>query len=269
MGTWLKRRVEEASLSAWPATHQVLIDGWVARISSGYTKRANSVVPLYPSMGRDLSARVVTCEKLYNRFGLPAIFRLLSFSEPESLDRLLEQRGYGYLDGTCVMTRHLTELPEAGSAGTYCDRMDLDRWLVEYARISGADADTNTLHREILSRIPAETGYFTLRRSEDGAALSCGLAVADGLLAGLFDIVTAPAHRQRGHATRLVWQMARWSRQQGAGTAYLQVVETNRPAIRLYERLGFTELYRYWYRVPPAHGSMGDGSRVQSTVQEH
>ncbi len=36
---------------------------------------------------------------------------------------------------------------------------------------------------------------------------------------------------------------------QGVMTAYLQVVITNGPAIALYRSLGFTEAYRYTYRI--------------------
>ncbi len=38
----------------------------------------------------------------------------------------------------------------------------------------------------------------------------------------------------------------------GAGTAYLQVLETNTAAIGLYRRLGFADSYGYSYRVAPA-----------------
>ena len=35
----------------------------------------------------------------------------------------------------------------------------------------------------------------------------------------------------------------------GATKAYLQVVEGNTPAITLYESLGFSYLYTYWFRA--------------------
>ena len=35
----------------------------------------------------------------------------------------------------------------------------------------------------------------------------------------------------------------------GAQGAYLQVMLNNPPALALYQRLGFAEAYRYWYRV--------------------
>lgn len=251
MDLLLQRRVEEASLSAWPATHQLLIDGWIARLSSGYTKRANSIVPLYPSTGQNLDLQVATCERLYERHGLPAIFRLLSFSAPAGLDTRLEQRGYGHLDGTRVMIKRLTDT-QAHRAGTVLERRTVDLWLGDFARTSEANEATNTLHRDILNRIPTEAGYFSLRSEIDGSVLACGLAVVDGPLVGLFDIVTSPAHRRQGYATHLIQLMANWACVQGASTAYLQVVEANQPAISLYEALGFADLYRYWYRVPPA-----------------
>jgi ribosomal protein S18 acetylase RimI-like enzyme len=38
----------------------------------------------------------------------------------------------------------------------------------------------------------------------------------------------------------------------GAVWAYLQVTEANTAAAALYASLGFSDLYRYWYRQPPA-----------------
>lgn len=41
------KAIEEITLNTWPAEQSVLLNGWVLRTAAGYTKRANSVNPLY------------------------------------------------------------------------------------------------------------------------------------------------------------------------------------------------------------------------------
>lgn len=95
------RRIEEASLNAWPALHQLLYDGWIIRLSNGYTKRANSVTPLYPS-ALEVEENIAYCERLYRQQGLPPIFRLTSHACPPGLDEALAARGYRVVDPTLV-----------------------------------------------------------------------------------------------------------------------------------------------------------------------
>ena len=40
-----------------------------------------------------------------------------------------------------------------------------------------------------------------------------------------------------------------WAKRKGAQVAYLQVMLNNPPALHMYERLGFQEVYQYWYRI--------------------
>lgn len=63
--------------------------------------------------------------------------------------------------------------------------------------------------------------------------------------------MTDRTKRNRGFGGKLVNALLAWAAEKGATEAYLQVVATNDPAVRLYRRLGFTDAYTYWYRIPP------------------
>ena len=39
--------IEEICLNTWSSLQQILYDGWILRFANSYTKRANSINPLY------------------------------------------------------------------------------------------------------------------------------------------------------------------------------------------------------------------------------
>ena len=246
------RRLEEAAMNAWPALQTVLIDGWVLRFSGGYTKRANSINPTYVGTQEteaELFARIETCEQIYAARGLPAIFRLTSFDVPAGLDDLLEDHGYRDVDRTLVLRCALADqsLPVDG---LIVRETPLDDWLDHYVTFSGAALDKRDAHAAMLRQITGES-LFGLLRDSAGSPAACGLAVQEGSLAGMFDIVTDRTRRRQGFGRELMVGLMTWARDRGASEAYLQVVATNEPAIGLYRELGFTGAYHYWYRVPP------------------
>jgi ribosomal protein S18 acetylase RimI-like enzyme len=238
------RHIEEAALRAWPAAQQLLFDGWVARLSDGYTKRANSASLLYPTSDAASETTVARIEQLYRSQPLPVIFRLLSFTTPLDFDRLLADRGYREADATLVMTLELSSTLELDPA---VRELDVEQGIEAHARMNNLSEAILPGHRRILERIPSGLSFVGLFDNHE--LVACGLSVTDGDLAGLFDIVTDPALRRKGYGVRLVRGMLSQAAAQGASTAYLQVVMTNSPAIALYESLGFSEAYRYAYRI--------------------
>jgi ribosomal protein S18 acetylase RimI-like enzyme len=78
----------------------------------------------------------------------------------------------------------------------------------------------------------------------DGTA-ACGIAggsldEADGTLANLISMWTAPTHRRRGVGRMLVEEILRWARLRSARTMRLFVTSSNNRAISFYKGLGFT-----------------------------
>ena len=238
------QRIEEASLNAWPALHQMLLDGWLLRFSRGFTKRANCIVPLYPAL-QPMEDKVRHCEHVYTREGLKTIFRLTSASENADLDSYLAGRGYSRVEPTLVLTSELAHqhLPETS---TVC-WLDREPWLNAYAGLNQMPARARKLHGAIIRGIRGECAFAIIGSPDSPVA--CGLAVREEKLAGLFDIYTDPAHRGRGHAHALVGALLGRVRERGADTAYLQMITGNDAARRLYEHYGFSEIYHYWYRV--------------------
>lgn len=241
----LARRIEEAALNSWPALQQLLFDGWVVRFARGYTRRTNSVTPIYQSL-LPLQEKIAFCEQQYQSHRLPTIFRLISFSpEAPLLEEVLAQRGYQRADLTLVLSTPLparqVALHPAFQAGT------LEEWFPFYNWCSQVNEEQQASHRAILQRIVHQPLFaFSL---EQGTPVACGVGVLEYDTFGLFDIITAPTQRNKGHATALVDGMLDWARERGARRAYLQVVSTNWPALRLYRRFGFQEIYHYWYRI--------------------
>jgi ribosomal protein S18 acetylase RimI-like enzyme len=250
-GRRIRRQIEEASLNAWPALQQILYDGWILRFSEGYTKRANSVNSLYESR-LGTATKVRFAEKCYRNRDMPTVFRITPFSTPRDLDPFLAQRGYVQLDPTEVMLLDL-----AGSYPPTCGvspevkgelrQEGLDEWLALFANLRNEQPASQHIHRAILRSIAGEVQPYVL--DVQGASAACALGVLEEDRLGLFDLFVGPVFRNQGCGTALTSYVLHQAEQRGVRWVYLQVTEANEVAERLYHRLGFRELYRYWYRI--------------------
>jgi GNAT superfamily N-acetyltransferase len=239
-------------MKAWPALRELDWDGWVLRFSEGYTKRANSVNPVFGS-SLDTGDKVAHCERLYQQEGLPCIFRLTPFALPPELDQLLERRGYRVIDPSLVLYLPLHGWKLAGHPSQDLAIGTLEAWMEAYGRLTDQPPDQQGTHKAMLSSVPSSVRqpYQRLLASleRSGETVACALGVLEEDWFGLFDLVVARGQRRNGHGTALAISMLRWAQERGAAHAYLQVVQGNTPARALYAKLGFAEAYPYWYRV--------------------
>jgi N-acetylglutamate synthase len=240
----LAAEIEQAAMRAWTALEQVTIDGWLLRFGEGYTKRANSVTA-YGQGSRGLEEHVARCEALYRQHALPPIFRLPEPWAPAALDPLLAGRGYERVDGTRVLALDLAAARLSDTSGTVRQADDVREWLGVYQTVTGDPEGQRDAHGRILEEAQGERLLAWIGQEEP---LACALGIVDGDYLGLYDIAVRPEMRGRGLGTALVSELLRSGAHRGARWAYLQVTDDNHIAGRLYNRLGFTEVYRYWYR---------------------
>lgn len=240
------RTIEEVSMNAWPALESMLYDGWILRFGKGYTRRANSISPIYQST-QDIDTKIKKCEEIYNSKGLKAIYKITTAVFPENLDSLLENQGYACEAATSVQVLELDNIDNPSNTNLLIDSKLTEEWLGEYCLANSVSGSNKGTLKSILENIIPKHCFLTLK--EDGINVAFALGVIENEIIGLFDIVVKKDFRNKGYGKQLVVNLLHYGRQNGAKKAYLQVMLDNPPALSLYSKLGFKEVYKYWYRV--------------------
>jgi len=235
--------LEDLTLSAWPALKTLHHDGWVLRFGGGQTGRANSVNAVRPG-DRPLAELVDLADAAYPAQGLDPLFRITPLCPPALVGEL-DRRGYVLENSSIVQV--LDDLADTvADPAVRMTHAASEDWIDAYARIAALAPPRRAALAGILAAIAPMTLYA--RVEVDGRIAAVALGVVDRGHVGIYDVATAPDHRGRGLARRTVATILAAARDRGAHAAYLQVADINAPALALYGRLGFREVYRYHYR---------------------
>jgi GNAT superfamily N-acetyltransferase len=84
---------------------------------------------------------------------------------------------------------------------------------------------------------------------EDSKPVACISVVADGRLAGFFDLAVVPEARRQGLGSCITRPAGQWAAAQGAEWLWAQVASANRASCAAQQSLGMREAYRYVYFV--------------------
>lgn len=251
MDEQLIQKLEQLTMQALPASDQENYCNYVLRYTNGFTKRANSIYPCFSSLSQ-VDNILSFAENWYKARNHPALFKITEHPVALELDKLLDERQYEKIDLTHVELLAYTNYEAQYVFADVHLTNDFDAAWFEavctYNEIYGRDM---TVFAELLKKITAHTAYVSV--IDHGEIIACGLGVLEGDYFGLYDIVTAPAHRNRGIGKDLLHYLLQWGAEQGAKYAYLQVLASNKPAIHLYRKLGFERAYQYWYRMEPSN----------------
>jgi GNAT superfamily N-acetyltransferase len=242
----LIRLLEELSLNAWPSLQTIHYDGWALRFANGYTRRANSINPLFSS-SLNLDDKIRYCEGLFEARGMKPVFKMTPQVQPENLDNVLAKKWYREEAPTSVQILDLEGLEQPNIKTVTISETLTDSWLKAYCRMNRVPEQHVATLTQLLNNIVPRHCFMTLL--QDGEAVAAGMGVVDRGYMGLFDIVTDEPQRQRGYGRQLMLNLLNWGKHNGAEQAYLQVMASNAAAQHLYWKLGFREVYQYWYRV--------------------
>ncbi len=241
-------------VATWPPLRTVLTaDGWRVGVSGGFTRRANSALPL--GGAGDLPAAVDRVEAVYAQAALPSIFRL-DTGAPAGLADELARRGYRERARTDVLVRTAAEpaaterhrapapAPTATPHTHVSDELE-PAWLRAFLGVKGGGGQAD-LARGVLGGAPAH--YLTAVL--DGEPVGTLRVAYAEQWAGLSCLAVTPGARRTGLGRALTRQGLAVAGERGAQRVFLQVEAGNADAAALYTELGFglADGYRYLVR---------------------
>lgn len=242
------RSLEVAAAHGWPGLESEMIDGWRARAGGGFTRRANSAVPL--ELGARLDSETLThLRKWYAARDLPVkvavVARLIPGAHVSPDD---------YVAVVDVLTAPMGLLGPAVSHDVAIDDGPSGEWVDAYIGERGfADA---RLAGAVVSAIDGGHLGFATVRDQTGTVLAIGrgavsAGLGDSLWLGLSVLWTSPEHRNRGLGRAVMSTLQTWGAGRGATATYLQVEAANTTARDWYRRMGFGLHHSYGYVENP------------------
>jgi GNAT superfamily N-acetyltransferase len=243
----LYKKIEEYSLNAWPALQTFVYDGWLLRFADGYTKRSNSVSPIYNTYEQSIHEKIKYCETTYTSVGLDVIFKVTPFVSPANIDSVLEGLNYDVVEPSSVQILELSDIEEPLLNDVMVSAQITNEWIEILTDFGNLSESNVKVTKDLLSKSYLKRGFFTLY--VDSIPVACGVGVIEQQYVGLYDIITDSKYRNQGYGKQLILHILKWAKTVGANHSYLQVVKSNEPALRLYDKIGYKEVYTYWYRI--------------------
>ncbi|WP_432183645.1 GNAT family N-acetyltransferase [Streptomyces tendae] len=238
---------------AWPPVEGEWLGAWRLRAAGGFTRRANSVLPL-GDPGLPLDEALTAVRRWYGERGLPAYVQTATGAEgtQELLCAELERRGWVREVTAEVWTGPLAPVADlAEGTGVVLSREADEAWLARYQRKGVSDVALR-----VLGAGPSVWFATVPGADASGAPAAIGRCVVDGRWASFAAVEVDPAQRRRGLATAVMAALARRALDEGASAAWLQVETDNTGARALYAGMGFALHHAYHhYREPGDAGT--------------
>ncbi|WP_369146340.1 GNAT family N-acetyltransferase [Streptomyces sp. R44] len=234
-----------ATARAWQPVESEALGEWTLRAADGFTRRANSVLPL-GDPGLPVAEALTHARAWYAARKLPAYVQTATGAEgtQELLCAALDRHGWRREVSAEVRIAALAPIGDldADVSAVRLSRTVDEPWLRRYQRFSG-DEEASPAVRSVLASGPSVWFASVAGTGEVPAAI--GRCVVDGRWAGFMAVEVDPGQRRRGLATSVMTALARQALDEGASAAWLQVEADNDGARALYDGMGFAPHHHY------------------------
>ncbi|MEO7351198.1 MAG: GNAT family N-acetyltransferase [Marmoricola sp.] len=235
-------QADRLALPGWQPVEREPLGEWVLRASGGFSSRGNSVLAL-GSPGMPLEQAVNSVTQWYLARSLSP--RAHVHPEGPEAESFAEAHWSVY-DPTLLMLSSVSRLlrrlgPDQVAEPRHDGVLD-EGWLATDERASRFGDDARAV-------LEAGEVTFATVRDEEEAVLARGRGSFHGDWIGVSSLWTRGDVRGTGLGSAVLESLLAWGAERGATTSYLQVVESNDHARRLYEARGYEVHHRYDYLV--------------------
>ena len=228
---------ERATLASWLPRERAEMFGWTLQATDGCSRRINEVWPLSWTGETDLNTAIAQAEDWLRARGLTPCFKIAEgLTQPPGLASALAARGYAPIAPTLVMTARLSASPPQD--GVTLEMSPSEAFFAPLRE--GASTADSEERRGALLRMPSPRIFAATPRAD-----AVGACAITGAIASIYAMRTRSDARRKGLARSVLRALTGWAHAQGAATACFQVEDSSTPAIALYEKAGFSPLYRY------------------------
>ena len=231
--------LERDTVAAVAPPEVLEIGGWLVPLDNGTIGRSRSAVPLRHDIGPEAIGEIVAA---YLDRGLPPRFRIADVASLDAVRAALAARGFAAEQPTIFKTGSTADMARLSDGAAMLLSEPSEAWAAVFLG-EGFDAAADARRIAALTRSP-DAVYGA---AGEGAEIQAvGVMSFGAQWAGVHGMRTAPAHRGKGLASRILATLGAAAQARLVDRVFLQVEEAN-PARRIYRAAGFTPIWRYRY----------------------
>ena len=241
-------------MNALPSLQTLMYDGWVIRLANGYTNRANSINPIYPSRIK-LEEKIEYCDKLFSLQNLLPAYKLLGSGkynpcdEYKALNTELEKLNYTIINETSIQSCEIAKPLNVNYEGMIINSDFSPRWIESVITFNQLEKKYIPTFKKMMSNRVTEK--IVVSKEIENEIIGCGFGAIENNYVGIFDVIVKEEFRGNGYGREIVETILFEAGKLGAKISYLQAMLNNPIALHLYKKMGFKEVYRYWYSKKP------------------